>query len=506
MQEAYDEIPYPGSSYSQTHPERLAVMAILFGMAPARVESCRVLELGCGDGGNLIPMAFGLPGSSFTGIDLAESAIIRGEELIGRLGLRNIRLRHMDLMDIDSDFPEFDYIVAHGVYSWVPPPAAEKILEICKSHLAPQGVAFISYNTYPGGHVLDTIREMMQFHTRNVRSPRECLRLARELLEFLVQAHPDEDIHGALLRQEVKVALERKPEHFYHDELNEHNHRFYFYEFLEQARRHGLQFVSEARLLNMQTDTLGPEIADKVRAFSGNDDMAREQYLDFLKLRNFRQSLLCHSGVAIDRTLRPERVTRMLAASEARPSSPEPDIRSASPLQFEYPSGGSMSTNHPLAKAAMLHLGHVWPQALPFSELLGTARALSQRDTSDGEATLEEDSTWLSDMVMRLYAANFLELYVHQAPAFATEASARPVASSLARAQVELRSSVTSLRYLSIEVEDEAARQLLLLLDGTRNREQLLAELRQRANSGEITAEKLDANLDRLGKLALLVR
>jgi hypothetical protein len=165
-----------------------------------------------------------------------------------------------------------------------------------------------------------------------------------------------------------------------------------------------------------------------------------------------------------------------------------------------------MSTNHPLAKAAMSHLGHVWPRALPFSELLRTARALSQRDTSDGEATLEEDSSWLSDMVMRLYAAGFLELYVHQAPAFVTEVSARPVASPLARAQVELRSGVTNLRHGSIEVEDEAARQLLLLLDGTRSREQLLAELRQCADASEVTAEKLEANLDRLGKLALLVQ
>lgn len=163
-----------------------------------------------------------------------------------------------------------------------------------------------------------------------------------------------------------------------------------------------------------------------------------------------------------------------------------------------------MSTNHPLAKAAMWHLGRVWPQALSFSELLQTARTLSQRDGPDAEATLEEDSTWLSDMVVRLYAANFLELYF-QAPAFVTSISARPVASRLARAQVEQGLIVTTMRHTSIEVEDEAARQLLLLLDGTRDREQLLAELRQRTNASEITAEKLEANLNRLGSLALLV-
>jgi len=503
MQTAYDEIPYPGSCYTQTHPDRLAVMATLFGLAPAPVARCRVLEIGCGDGGNLIPMAFGLPQSSFTGVDLAESAIARGQELIGRLGLHNIRLRCLDLMDIDSGFPEFDYIIAHGVYSWVPPQAAEKILDVCKSHLAAQGVAFVSYNTYPGGHLLDTIREMMQFHTRDARNPRERLRQARELLEFLLQAYPHEDAHGMLIGQQVKLLLDRRPEFFYHDELSEHNHRFYFHEFVDQARHHGLQFLSEARLLSMQTDAFGPEIAEKIRALTDGDELAREQYLDFLKLRTFRQSLLCHSEVAIDRTLRSQRVSQMFAASDARPSSPETDLLSTSPLQFQYPSGGTMSTNHPLAKAAMSHLGRVWPQALPFSELLQTARAIAQRDASGGEATLEEDSNWLSDMMVRLYAANFLELYV-QAPAFVTKVSARPVASPMARAQIQEASSVTNLRHTSIEVEDEAARQLLLLLDGTRTQEQLLAELRQCVND-EITPESLDANLTRLGKLALLV-
>jgi hypothetical protein len=194
----------------------------------------------------------------------------------------------------------------------------------------------------------------------------------------------------------------------------------------------------------------------------------------------------------------------MFAASDARPASAEPDLRSTSALQFTYPSGGSMSTNHPLAKAAMSHLGQVWPQALPFSELLRSARALSQRDRSGSNVTLEEDANWLSEMVVRLYAANFLELH-SQAPGFVIKVSERPVASALARAQVEHTSNVINLRHGSIEVEDEVARQLLLLLDGTRTRDQLLAELRQRPTASEITAEKLEANLDRLGKLALLV-
>src|ERR1700730_8529631 len=172
MPTVYDELPYPGGSYTQTHPDRLATLGILFGMTPAPVESCRGLGLGCGDGGNLIPMAFNLPGSSFTGIDLSATAISRGLELITQLGLANIHIQQLDLMDMNTDSGEYDYIIAHGLYSCVPPVVRERVLETCKSQLAPNGVAFISYNAYPGGHLHDTVLEMMRFHTRHVTDAR----------------------------------------------------------------------------------------------------------------------------------------------------------------------------------------------------------------------------------------------------------------------------------------------------------------------------------------------
>jgi SAM-dependent methyltransferase len=506
MQTIYDELPYPGAPFVQTHPNRLAAMAILFEMTPAPVEHCRVLELACGDGGNLIPMAFGLPESRFTGVDLAGSAIARGQELIDDLHLTNIRLLHRDIMDLSADFGEFDYIIAHGLYSWVPPHVRERILAICKSHLAANGVAFISYNTYPGGHLRDTLREMMLFHTRNVTSARERIKQARELMEFLVEAHPEEDAYSIFLRVELKSFLERKPEHFFHDELEEHNHRFYFHEFRRDASRHGLQYFSEARLISMQTGIYPEETSDKIRAFSQDDDLLREQYLDFLKLRTFRQSLLCHAEVKLECRPNPARVAKLSASSEARPSSAEVDIRSANPEEFKFPKGGKMSTNHPLAKAAILHLGRVWPQAVPFAELLQTARTLAGRDTAGAGAPIDidEDSNWLCDMILRLASASFLDLCVH-APQFVPKASDRPAASPLVLAQLRSGLNITNLRHLAIEVEDETARQLILMLDGTRERKQLLAELRLRSDPDEVRDDRLELKLDELAKMALFV-
>src|SRR5207245_4031832 len=142
---------------------------------------------------NLIPMAVALPHSRFLGVDLAASAIERGQILIRALNLTNIDLKQLDLMEIDDSLGEFDYIIAHGVYSWVPPQVREQILKICKSHLALNGVAFVSYNAYPGGHLRETIRDMMQFHTRGITNIKERLGRARELLQFLVEAQPEPD-------------------------------------------------------------------------------------------------------------------------------------------------------------------------------------------------------------------------------------------------------------------------------------------------------------------------
>ena len=502
MSTVYDELPYPGQPLTETHPDRLATVATLFGMTPAPVDRCRVLELGCGDAANLAPMAFALPHSSFTGIDLAGSAIARGQQLAGQVGLTNLHLQQLDLLEFDATFGEFDYIIAHGLYSWVPPQARERILEICRSHLAPNGVAYISYNTYPGGHLRDAIRKMMQFHVRDVTGLQEKCSRARELLEFLVETHAEEDIYHSFLRSELQSFLERRPPHYFHDELNEFNNRFYFHEFVNDVSRYGLQYISEARVLSNQVATLPPDAVEKMRALCQDDELIRQQYVDFVKLRNFRKSLLCHSKVTLQRRLDTSRVQLMLVASLAKPASAEPDISSAASEQFHFSGGGNISTNHPLAKAAMLHLGRVWPAVIPFSNLLDVARSLSGRDSVSASVRLEDDSAWLSDMLLKLYTAGFAELHVY-VPGGSTVVSEKPVASALARAQLRMGNAVTNLRHAPISVDDNSGRILLSLLDGTRDRTHLLAEMNLQC--GGVTAETLESSLEALAKMSLLV-
>src|SRR5262245_52314846 len=171
MSGTYESVHYPGQAHPETHPDRLATLATVFGLKPAPVEKCRVLELACGDGLNLVAMAAGLPQSEFLGLDLAEKPLEHGRSAIAALGLKNISLRAQDLLQAPGDVGQFDYIVAHGLYAWVPPEVRDKALALCRAHLAPQGIAFVSYNTYPGSHLREMVRKMMLFQIRTVADP-----------------------------------------------------------------------------------------------------------------------------------------------------------------------------------------------------------------------------------------------------------------------------------------------------------------------------------------------
>ena len=139
----YDEVRYSNFPYAQTHPDRLATVAILHGLEPPDPFRARVLEIGCGAGGNLMAMAAATPGIRAVGVDLAAVAIEDGRKVAAAVGLDNVDLQQGDVRALtDGHLGEFDYVVAHGVYGWVPADAREALLAIrCRSVLLPDPLA-----------------------------------------------------------------------------------------------------------------------------------------------------------------------------------------------------------------------------------------------------------------------------------------------------------------------------------------------------------------------------
>src|ERR1700693_4931132 len=202
----YDEVPYESFPIPGTHPDRLATLARLAGIQTPALEACRVLELGCAGGGNLIPMAVEFPGAQFVGVDLSAVQVADGDAVIRALQLSNVRLIACSVMDIDDSFGQFDYIIAHGIYSWVPNEVQEKILEICNRNLVPSGVAYVSYNTLPGWRMRGVVRDRMRCHALQYSEPAERVAQARAMLDFLARGVPDENsAYGKLLRSELEL-------------------------------------------------------------------------------------------------------------------------------------------------------------------------------------------------------------------------------------------------------------------------------------------------------------
>lgn len=484
----YDAVLYPGFALPQAHPDRLATLATLFGMAPAELSRCRILELGCGDGTNLISVAMGLPQAECVGIDLAAAGIQKGQAVARELGLTNLTLMQHDLMEVSRDFGQFDFIIAHGLYSWVPESVRDKLLAICKENLRENGIAYVSYNTYPGSHFRDMVREMMRYHVQEFTDPHQQVTQARALVEFLAQeAKTDGDLYRLVLQKELARIRSFRDSSLFHDDLADCNAPVYFSQFVTHATQHGLQYLSEAQFFETQSGIFPPQVAETLNHIS-DSIIAKEQYLDFLKGRRFRQTLLCHAQHKLDYQLRPEKIEGLYIAAPVQTESPQIDLRSRTVVTFHGPEKSSIETDDPLVKATMVTLSEVWPEAIHFDALLTRARKRCGSDVDGYTRSLGDEKQGLTSLLLRAYAGGVISLHVSPPPV-AARPGERPLASPLARLQSLTGDRLTNLRHHTISIEDALSHCFLRLLDGSRDRGALLDALVALVESGTVTIE-----------------
>ena len=190
MTTVYDEIPYANLPFAQARPSVFATVAALHGLTPPDPRSARVLELGCGAGANLAGIAAANPEATAVGVDLAASAIAEGRETAAAAGLDNLRFEVGDVLALTAgELGEFDYVIAHGLYSWVDEPVREATLAACRSHLSAGGIAYVSYTAHPGGHLRRMLREAAEWHARGLDDPVERAERSRHLFGLL-DRHP----------------------------------------------------------------------------------------------------------------------------------------------------------------------------------------------------------------------------------------------------------------------------------------------------------------------------
>jgi SAM-dependent methyltransferase len=472
--DSYDEIRYPNIPRNQSHPAYISALASIAGLTLDPVERWRVLEVGCGDGCNILPLAFDYPEGHFVGVDRARETIDSGRKLAVAGRLPNIEFHTADLLEWKPP-GEFDYIIAHGVFSWVPPEVREKILQICGDCLSAKGVAFVSYNAFPGSHFRRFAWDVLKFHTRRHTDSAARIESAREMA-LLISNHPGEEPFGSAIRKEMETILRRDKTALFHDDLADPNVPFYLLDFVAQAERHGLQYLADA---DPERDNVGG------LPFQVDDWLEARQYGDFFARRRFRETILCRREIPLDRRLSLDRFRNLFVASRAKPAQQQEDGKQ----RFDLFPSGNLTTNHPLGKELLRTLSSLWPRSMQLSEFpLDSYRA---------------DTT--ADLLMSLIRSGALELRTSP-PRMSESISQRPMASALARLQIaEGYQRVTSQRHQALEMSDEIGRRLLCLLDGNHDRQSIARSLREFGIDAGAIDSGLEESLQEFYRLCLLV-
>lgn len=474
---SYDELPYPSSARKYTHPIYLCSAAAMAGFSAPSPSHCRVLEIGCSDAGNMLNMALTLPDAEFVGIDLSAREIEAGRSAVQSLGLDNIRLEVMNIMDVDGTLGAFDYIIAHGIFSWVPPFVRRKVLEVCRDMLAPNGVAFISYNTYPGCRLREAVRDLARFGSRNAPTPEAAVAAARQTLETAVRLNASEhEYYTKLLAREREMLASVADSFVAHDVLETDNRAYYFREFAEEIKGYELEHFSDSTI-DAYRILYPPEPLGQMFSRFGNDLYKREQQLDLYVGRQFRESLVCHAGVSRRAALIPDGVAsgKMFIASRLN-TDPEAS-GGANVLTFTAKSGSPFITSDVLMQTALIELQNALPDALTTEELCLRIGNKMHAEITSGEVLLA---------LMECYRmlTDSIEFWTEKFPA-ATEAGEFPVASPVAQFQARNQMRITALNHEAVEL-NPIQMLLLVAMDGARSREELTAYLIELFDSGEL--------------------
>jgi methyltransferase-like protein len=476
---AYDVLEYPSHVHPQAHPSQLAAIGRLHGINAASPRDCHLLEVGCGDGLQLLTLAMAYPQSRFVGVDLSQAAIARGEATRRKLGLDNLRLVAADLMDWDPGPDPYDYITAHGFFSWVPDVVRDHLLALCRQALSATGIAYVSYNALPGCHLRRLMWDMLRHHTRDIDDPRERITAARELLECLESDVAGSKLYGEVVRNEAKDLLRRtETSVLFHDDLADTNQPFSITDFATRAGASGLRYLGEADYHELSDSGLEDDARERLAARSNGDRLQREQYLDYLKGRRFRQTLLCHTEAPLHETPDTTMARGLQAVGHLRsdPADDRPlNLTNGVAIRFQTGDGALLTTDHPVIKASLAMVGNAFPAALDFEDALAAARRVC-----DSQATIEEDASALAHAWTAAFGLGLLVLHCDP-PVFAAAPGANPQASALVRLQLETGTDlVTSLRPSMVRLDSRLALELLRLLDGHRDRAAIRNALAER--------------------------
>jgi len=460
----YDDVPYTDHAYAESHPDRLAVVARLSGWEPAPVDRARVLEIGCGRGGNLAPMAASLPRATLVGVDASARQVGDATRVIEGAGLTNVRVVHGAIEAARFDDASYDFIVCHGVFSWVPIATRRALLSGIARWLAPGGVAYVSANVAPGWYARLAARDWLRFATTSlgVASSADSARASLAWLGGAIS--PELRAYRAEIEAVRARLAQTDPAYLVHEYLEPEHRPELVTTILAEAGFAGLRYLGDAIPQATAIELLPDDVAARV---AGLDVAAAQQLVDFVQNTSFRRMLFVRDDAARERRwtspprLDARAVRRLGVASRLRPR--EPASAAARSEVFEGPDGAVALIDRG-ARAALHHLARAAPRAVSWADI---ARAAGAQGDAEAALATEIFDLWMS--------TGGIDLHAHE-PAMTTIVSTRPVACPVARWRAAHGGPITNLWHQEVVLPEALLSSVLARLDGTRTLDELTAD------------------------------
>jgi SAM-dependent methyltransferase len=492
----YDELPYTDHAYAESHPDRLAVVALLSGWEAPALRGARVLELGCGRGGNLLPMAASLPEAAFVGVDRGAIQIEEARHIARATGTANVTFHAASFEEVDLPRGAFDFVVCHGVYSWVPPASRRVLLDVVAASLSPRGVAYVSFNVLPGWYARMAARDWLGF-------AKEAAGPAGSVAWLAAQVSPELGAYRSELEAVAARLKETDRAYAVHEYLAADNHPETLAAFAAQARSAGLAFLGDAIPSQTAVGLLPDAAAKRARAM---DAVAAQQLADFVRATAFRRALLVRADTAAARVwtapmdLDPAAIEGLRLSSRLR-AKPAGGSTVGGPEWFTS-EAGSVQVGDPAARRALSALARVAPRSMSFDEVAAEALAAEGLGLGSAPLTMDAMRGALAGELFEVWlAAGGLELHAYE-PALRTDVAILPRASPVARWRAANGGPITNVWHEEVRLAEPVVRFLLGRLDGTRDLAALVTDARAAVAGAPLTEEELRSLVQ--GALALL--
>ena len=500
---SYDDFPYDSYPFPQTRPEAIYATGKLFSFDAQLPAKARVLSIGCSYGMELIPFALNNPDSSCLGIDISKKEIEHGQKIIKDLEINNVELKAISVSDIDESYDKFDYIICHGVISWVPDYVKNKIFEVCKNNLAENGIAFISYNVFPGWNMANNAKDMMRYHAKNFNSNIDKLQQGKFFLDFVNDALTSSETPYALaLKKEIEFLKTQKDYYIFHEYIEGINKPFYFHEFVGKLSENKLNYLADSQVSTMFHDNLPKKAAELFAQI--NDLVKSEQYCDFIYNRRFRNSLVVHEGKSCSYNVKNDVLKDLylithISISDKNVKDVEVNDRNEN-LTFYFDNNKSnyIQTNSPYLKATFIAWIDFANCPVSINELLGKSKEKLHQFNE------KEFQDLVSSNILKLIFANNIHV-ISSKISLINYITDKPKVSKLVRYQAAsyienehqmwVCTNISAVYYINV-----FEKYLLQYLDGTNDKnsliEKLCADVRDKKFSildgdKEITDEKI---------------